>query len=85
MARRKPIRKRGKIPLSKYFQKLKEGDRVSIVPEIGLQPSFPLRYRGLTGVVTGTRGRAYLVKIKDQKKEKTLIIEPIHLKKIKQI
>jgi ribosomal protein L21E len=38
--------------------------------------------RGRTGVVEKKRGRAYMVKLKDQNKEKRFLIEPIHLKKI---
>jgi ribosomal protein L21E len=35
--------------------------------------------------VEGKRGRSYMIKIKDGNKDKRLLIEPIHLKKIKQI
>ncbi len=85
MVRRKKIRTRGKLQLSKYFQRLKQGDVVSVVAERALQPRFSKSLNGRTGVVEEKRGKAYLVKIKDKNKEKTYIIEPIHLKKIKQI
>lgn len=83
MVNRKNIRERGKLQLSKYFQNLKEGDKVSVTREISLVSKFPKRLQGKTGVIGGKRGKAYLVKIKDQKKEKVFLIEPIHLKKIK--
>lgn len=85
MVRRKPIRTRGKFSFARYFQRLSEGDTVAIVKERSLTRNFPDRLQGRTGKVIGKRGRAYIVKIKDQSKEKEYIVEPIHLKKIKQI
>ena len=84
MVRRKDVRTRGKLQLSRYFQNLEKGDSVAIVKERAMQSNFPLRLQGRTGIVEGKRGKAYIVKIKDQNKEKKFIIEPIHLKKIKQ-
>ncbi len=84
MAKRKPIRTRGKIQLSKYFQEFKEGDSVAVTIEQSVNYSFPKRLQGRTGLIEGKRGRAYIVKINDYKKEKRFLIEPIHLKKIKQ-
>ena len=83
MGDRKPIRTRGKVSFSRYFQILKEGDRVAVVNERSLHPSFPKRLQGRTGKVKGKVGKSYLVLIKDQTKEKEFIIQPIHLKKIK--
>ena len=83
MVRRKNIRERGKLKLSRYFQKFKEGDRVSVVKEKSLARGFPDRIQGLTGVVKGKQGRAYAVEIKTQSKNKKYLIEPIHLIKVK--
>lgn len=83
MVRRKKVRTRGKLQLSRYFQKLKEGVKVSIVRERSIAGSFPKRIQGRTGVVEAKRGRSYMIKLKDQNKEKRFLIEPIHLKKIK--
>ncbi len=85
MVNRKPVRTRGKLQLSRYFQKLNEGDFVSISRESSLPINFPKRLQGITGIVEGKRGKAYIVKVADGKKYKKLLIEPIHLKKIKQI
>ena len=82
MTDRKSIRTRGKIQLSRYFQELKKGDSVSVVKEKSLASSFPKRLQGRTGKVDRRIGKSYLVKIKDQTKEKEFIISPIHLKKI---
>jgi ribosomal protein L21E len=82
MSKRKKVRGRGKIKLSEYFKELKEGDRVSIVREQSLQPSFPKRIQGKSGVIETKRGKSFIVKLSDQNKEKRFIIEAIHLKKL---
>ena len=83
MVKRKSIRTRGKIPLSKYFQELEKGDFVSITKERAIKSNFPERFQGRTGIVEAKRGQAYLVNIKDKDKEQRFLVEPIHLKKIK--
>ena len=83
MGKKKSVRTRGKLQLSRYFQELKEGDSVAVVKESAVQSSFPERLQGRTGMVEGKKGKSYIVKIKDQRKEKKFLINPIHLKKIK--
>jgi len=85
MVKRKRIRTRGKLSLSRYFQELKEGDRVAIAKEPAVQAAFPERMQGRTGIVEGRRGKAYLVKINDHNKEKKYLIAPIHLKKMAEV
>ena len=80
---KKKIRTKGKLQFSRYFQELEKGDSVAIVKELAVQSSFPARLQGRTGLVESRRGKAYIIKIKDQAKEKKFLIEPIHLKKIK--
>ena len=85
MTNKKPIRSRGKIKLSRYFQSLEKGDSVAIVKEISLHPKFPKRLQGRTGIVNKRIGKSYSIKIKDQSKEKEFIVGAIHLRKIKNI
>ncbi len=85
MVKRKKIRTRGKIQLSRYFQEFKEGDKASVVREKAMPASFPERLQGRTGIIEGKRGRSYVVNLNDQNKEKKFLINPIHLKKIKEI
>ena len=85
MVRRKKVRTRGKIQLSRYFQELEKGDAVAVVRERAVESNFPKRLQGRTGSVEGKRGRVYMVKIKDQNKEKRFLIEPVHLKRVKQV
>jgi ribosomal protein L21E len=80
--RKKAIRTRGKLQLSRYFQKLAKGDSVAIVREEAVQSSFPKRIQGKTGIIEEQRGRVYVIRIKENNKEKKFLIEPIHLKKI---
>jgi len=83
MIQRKRLRTHGKIKFSNYFQEFKEGDRVAVVRELAVQPKFPKQIQGRSGVVQSKRGNSYIVNIKDLNKEKTYIIHPVHLKKLK--
>ncbi|MFH1307485.1 MAG: 50S ribosomal protein L21e [archaeon] len=80
---KKNIRQKGKIRLSEYFKELNEGDRVAVVKEPSLRAGFPLRIRGDSGVIEGKKGKAYIVKLKDNNQVKRFIINAIHLKKLK--
>lgn len=78
----KSHRDKGKISLTKYFQAFNEGEKV----QLSLEPSVPkgkfsTRYNGEVGVVVGKKGECYIVKIKDLKKEKEILVHPIHLSK----
>ena len=55
-----------------------------VIREPSVISNFPKRLQGRTGVVEYKRGKTYMVKIKDQNNEKRFLIQPIHLKKIKQ-
>ena len=83
MSKAKKVRKKGKIKLSAYFKKFKEGEKVAIVKEQSVRAGFGNRIIGKSGKITGTSGRYLEVKIADGKKKKTFIIHPVHLKKLK--
>ena len=83
MSNRKNVRARGKIPFSRCFQEFDKGDSVSVISERSVTSSFPKRIQGRTGKIEDKRGKSYMVRINDQKKEKKFLIAPIHLKKIK--
>ena len=80
--KKKSTRSRGKLQFSRYFQHLEKGDKVAVIKEISVQSNFPDRYQGRTGEVEEKRGGAYIIKMKDNNKEKKFIIQPIHLRKI---
>lgn len=80
---RKHIRAKGKISLRRFFQELNGGDKVVL----NLNSSFNggiyhLRHHGKIGTVLGRNGSCYQIQIKDINKMKTLIVHPVHLKKI---
>ena len=80
---KKSFKEKGKIPLSIYFQELKEGDKVALVANSGVSKGmyFP-RFHGRVAKVVGKKGFCYQVSIIDGKKEKLFNVHPIHLKKI---
>jgi len=80
--KKKNIREKGKLKLSRMFQELKKGDRVAVARELAEKANFPERTEGRTGVIEGKRGKAYIVKIKIFNQEKRFIIMPIHLVKL---
>lgn len=85
MLKRKRIRQRGKLSLSRFFQKFSSGDSVAVVRDLGIQGAgFPKRMQGRTGKVIEKRGSAYVVEINDYRKKKQYIIKPVHLKKIQE-
>ena len=82
---RKSMRDKGKVKLSKMFQKLEIGDRVCLGRDLTTKskPAFPRRMEGRTGVIESKRGKAYVIKANDLNAKKTFIVKPIHLKKLK--
>jgi len=83
MIKRKRLRTRGKIRFSDYFKEYKEGDKVAVIRELALHPKFPKQIQGRCGTISGKRGNSYIIKMYDLNKEKTYIIHPVHLRKIK--
>lgn len=81
MLKKKKVREKGKLKLSRYFQTLKEGDRVAVVRELSLKTGFPKSIQGKGGIVEGKKGKCCIVNIKIGK-NKRFIIHPAHLKKI---
>jgi large subunit ribosomal protein L21e len=80
---RKNITSRGKISLTQFFQEFDASDRVVLKAEPAYQKGlyFP-RFHGKSGIVEGRQGDCYKVAIKDMGKAKTLIVHPVHLKKL---
>lgn len=74
------LREKGKISLSKYFQKFKEGDKVTLKINPAVQKgAFNTRFQGQAGIVKAKCGSCYEVIIKDLKKNKTILVHPVHL------
>lgn len=82
MLTHKPIREKGKLSFSKYFQEFKPGDNVAVTIELSQKFGYGKKLQGRTGKVIAKRGNAYELEIKDLNKPKTYLIKPIHLRKI---
>ena len=80
---KKQKRNRGKISITKYFQSFNSGDKVYLGVESAVQKGmyYP-HFMGKSGIVKGKRGRCYEISINDMGKEKTLIVHPVHLRKV---
>lgn len=79
----KPLRAKGKLSMTSFFQELKEGDRVQLMAEPAYQKGmyYP-RYHGTVGIIKNKNGSCYNVKVMDHEREKVLIVHPVHLKKV---
>ena len=77
---RKHFRSRGKISITRFLQPFKEGDRVWLHAEPGVQKGlYHARFHGKAAIVKGKQGSCYQVEFKDGKKLKQLVIHPVHL------
>jgi large subunit ribosomal protein L21e len=80
----KNIRQKGKLSLTKYFQKFEEGDGIKLVAETAVQKGiYHRRFHGNNGIVVGKRGNCYRIAIKDGNKPKEVIVHPVHLQRLK--
>ena len=78
----KPARQRGKLGLSKVFSELSIGDKVALVRDLSFKESFPATWQGRTGKIVEKKGRAYVIKVYDGGKLKTVSVKRINLKKL---
>lgn len=76
-------REKGKLSLSNYLQSFKKGDKVKLSLESSIHKGMyhPMFY-GKTGIIEGKKGKCYEILITDGSKQKTLIVHPVHLKKV---
>jgi large subunit ribosomal protein L21e len=80
---RKNVREKGKISIKKFLQSFNEGDKVGFKAEPAVQRGmYHPRFHGKTGTITGKKGGCYEVEIRDGSKQKTLVVHPIHLRRL---
>ena len=80
---KKYFRAKGKIRTTDFLQQLKSGDKVCLYVEPAVQKGmYHARFMGKIGTVKAKRGKCYEVDITDGNKEKTLIVHPVHLKRV---
>ncbi|MGV8151162.1 MAG: 50S ribosomal protein L21e [Candidatus Woesearchaeota archaeon] len=74
---------KGKLSIRNFLQKLNTGDKVALTVEPAYQDGmYRPKFIGKIGTVVGKSGQCYKVEIVDTSKKKTLIVHPIHLKKV---
>lgn len=80
---RKTPRTRGKISLTKFFMPYEMGDRAVLSAEPAVQKNlYHQRFHGRAGNIVAKRGDCYELEIKDGNKTKTIIVHPVHMKKL---
>jgi len=78
-----PKRLKGKLSITKYFQTIKEGDKVVFKASPSVHSGlYGRRFHGRTGSVIKINPRTCEVAIQDKHKLKTIIVNPIHLVKV---
>jgi large subunit ribosomal protein L21e len=79
-----PAAQKGKISIRKYFQRFEDGDSVHVGVDPAVHEGLPFRrFIGRSGVILGMQGEVCRVHIKDGGIEKTLLIHPAHLRRMK--
>jgi len=77
-------RNRGKVAVTKTMAIFLPGETVAVHLEPRVHKGMPHQaFQGQTGKIAGKQGNAYILKIHDGGKEKTLIVRPEHLVRIK--
>jgi large subunit ribosomal protein L21e len=76
----KSVRARGISPVVRAIQEFQNGDGVHINIDPSRHKGAPhARFQGRTGKVTGKRGRAFILEVKDGDAYKSIIALPEHL------
>ena len=77
------VKDKGRLYITAYMQEFKVGETVILKADPSHQKGmyFP-RYHGKTAVVKGKQGECYVCLFKDGKKDKDLVVHPVHLKKV---
>ena len=81
---KKPPRKSGMPPLGSILVDYQIDDKVDVVIDPSQQNGQPhRRFHGKVGEIYKKQGNAYLVRLNDGNKQKTLVVRPEHLRKHK--
>ena len=70
----------GRFSIAEALQTFKSGEKVQININPAIHKGMPHpRFHGKHGIISGARGQAYVVNVKDGGKEKALLARPEHL------
>ena len=79
----KNVKTKGKLSIRNFLAEFKEGEKVALVVEPAIQKGlYHPRFAGKTGTIIKKTGSCYEVEIKDINKIKSLIVHPVHLKRL---
>jgi len=80
---RKSFKEKGKTAIRKFMQTFEEGEKAILAAEPSVQGGmYNLRFHGFVAEVTGKSGNCYEVRVRDGNVYKTLIVNPVHMKKV---
>ncbi|MFH1663401.1 MAG: 50S ribosomal protein L21e [archaeon] len=83
---RDTMKRRERTTVNKMLADIKDGQTVQVNINSRIHAGLPFRrFQGKTGVVSGKRGRSYVIKLRDGNKAKQLIVHPAHLKELKMV
>jgi large subunit ribosomal protein L21e len=84
---RKKMQVRRVVTPSMHLQSFELGERVGIKIQPNIKnKGYPyIKFHGLTGKVVDKRGDAYVIQVRDKSALKTLILKPVHLKKLAEV
>jgi large subunit ribosomal protein L21e len=76
-------REKGKISITRFLAIFNKGDNVVLSAESAVQKTiYHRKFHGKKGIINSKKGSCYEVNIKDGGKIKTIIVHPVHLKKL---
>lgn len=76
---------RDRTTINEHLKEFEEGEKVRIQMNHSVQEGrVHQRYQGKAAEVTGKRGDAYELEVKDGGKKKQLFMKPIHLKEMEE-
>lgn len=78
----KIMKMKKRLTINEFVKPFKLGDRIEIAITHYFNGVPHPRYNGRNGEIVGKQGRAYLVKIRDGKSKKILIVNPVHITKV---
>ena len=79
----KNIRRKGKVSITSYFTQFEKGDKALLNVEPAVQNgTYYRRYHGKIAEIVKKSGSCYELKVNDQGKQKSLIVHPVHLRKV---
>jgi large subunit ribosomal protein L21e len=80
----KRVRDAGLPPLTRSFPGFEVGERASIILDPSVHGGMPHpRFNGKTGVIIGSRGSSYIIRVRDGGLQKELVSRPEHLRRMK--